>query len=148
MPRSERIERGCPCRRLKLRQMRTQRVQIKGVLRWLVRWAGTRDFCPALAALVGTVQNIFFLTVHYFNLFVPIAQQPGQAVVLGRLSLCVSGPVSNDTGWRKKINQSQPLWRSNYVFRTNGSSPLVFSRSFFQSSVSRECFEENVMFIK
>ncbi len=39
----------------------------KGVLPWLVRWAcraGTRDFCPALAALVSTVQNIF--TVHYF----------------------------------------------------------------------------------
>jgi hypothetical protein len=32
-----------------------------GVLTWLVRWAcraGTRDFCSALAALVGPVQNI------------------------------------------------------------------------------------------
>jgi hypothetical protein len=27
-------------------------------LRWVPR-AGTRDFCPALAALVGPVQNIF-----------------------------------------------------------------------------------------
>ncbi len=29
----------------------------------MVRWAcraGTRDFCPALAALVGPVQNMFF----------------------------------------------------------------------------------------
>jgi hypothetical protein len=45
---------------------------MKRVLRWLVHWApraGTIAFCPALAALV------------------PIAQQPGQAVVLGRLSL-------------------------------------------------------------
>ena len=33
--------------------------------------------------------NIFFFTVQYFNLRVPIAQQPGQAVVLGRLSLNV-----------------------------------------------------------
>jgi hypothetical protein len=50
--------------------MGTQRVQMKGVLSWLVRLAfraGTRDFCSALAALVGPVQNILFLTVHYFN---------------------------------------------------------------------------------
>jgi hypothetical protein len=47
--------------------------------------AGTRDFCPAL--------NIFFLTPHYFSSFVPIAEQPGQAAVLGclPLSVCVSG---------------------------------------------------------
>jgi hypothetical protein len=70
--------------------MKTQRVQMKGVLPQLFDWAcraGTRDFCPALAALVGPVQNIFFLTVHYFHSFVPIAQQAGQAVGLGRLSL-------------------------------------------------------------
>jgi hypothetical protein len=56
----------------------------------LVRWArsaGTRDFCPALAALVGQVQNNFFLTVHYFTSFVPIALQAGQAVVPRRLSI-------------------------------------------------------------
>jgi hypothetical protein len=66
---------------------------MKGVLSWLVRWAcraATRDFCSSLAALVGLVQNIlFFLTVHYLNSFVPIAQQAGQAAVLGRLSLSV-----------------------------------------------------------
>ncbi len=70
--------------------MGTRRVQIKGVLPWLVPWAcraSTRDFCSALAALVGPVQNIFFHTVHCFNAFVPIAQQAGQAAVLGRLSL-------------------------------------------------------------
>jgi hypothetical protein len=58
---------------------------MKGVLPWLVHWAchaGTRDFCSALAALVGPVQNNFFFTVHYFNAFVPIAQQ---YFVLGRL---------------------------------------------------------------
>ncbi len=49
--------------------------------------ASTRNFCPALAALVGPVQNIFFLTVHHFNSFVPIAQQSGQAAMLGCLSL-------------------------------------------------------------
>ncbi len=47
----------------------------------------TRDFCSALAALVGPVQNIYFLNVHFFSSFVPIAQQAGQAAVLGRLSL-------------------------------------------------------------
>jgi hypothetical protein len=56
----------------------------------LVRWArhaSTIDFCPALAALVGPVQNIIFLTIHFFALFVPITQQAGQAVMPGLLSL-------------------------------------------------------------
>jgi hypothetical protein len=60
---------------------------------WLIRWAcrtGTcdfRDFCSALDALVGSIQNIFFLVLHYLNSFAPLAQQAGQTVVLGRLSL-------------------------------------------------------------
>jgi hypothetical protein len=52
---------------------------MEGILPWLVRWAcrmGTRYFCPALAALVGPVQNIFFLTVHFFN-FCPCAAYIG-----------------------------------------------------------------------
>jgi hypothetical protein len=48
---------------------------MKGALPWLVHWArhaGTRDVCPALAALVGQVQNFLFLTVHYiFHLIRP-----------------------------------------------------------------------------
>jgi hypothetical protein len=52
-----------------------------------------RFFFPALAALVSPVQNIIFLTVHLFTLLVPFAQQPGQAGVLGRLSLCLSSPT-------------------------------------------------------
>jgi hypothetical protein len=87
----ERPERGGPCCLLKLRQMGTYRVKMKGVIPWLVRWAcraGTRDFYPALAALVRPVQNIFFLTVHFSTIcFDHIDQQPGQAVVPGRLSL-------------------------------------------------------------
>jgi hypothetical protein len=66
--------------------MGTQRGQIKVVLSWLVCRAcsaGTRDFYSALAALVGPVQNIFFLTVHYFSSFAPIAHQAGQVAVLG-----------------------------------------------------------------
>jgi hypothetical protein len=63
---------------------------MKEVLPWLVRWthrANTIDFCPALAALVSPVLKIIFLTEHYFTLLVPIAQQPGQAIEPGRLSL-------------------------------------------------------------
>jgi hypothetical protein len=64
---------------------------MKGVLTvlgwfWACR-ASTRDFCSALAVLVSPVQNIFFLTVHYFNSLVPIAHQAGQTAVLDRLSL-------------------------------------------------------------
>jgi hypothetical protein len=60
---------------------------MKGVFLWLFRWArrtGTRDFCPALATLVVP---LFSLTVHYFTLFFPIAQQAGKAVVPRRLSI-------------------------------------------------------------
>ncbi len=46
-----------------------------------------KGFFSALAAQVGPVQNILFLTVHCFNAFVPITQPAGQAAVLGRLSL-------------------------------------------------------------
>jgi hypothetical protein len=48
------------------------------------------SYCLALAACSSqhsTVQNIIFLAAHVFTSLVPIAQQPGQAVVLGRLSL-------------------------------------------------------------
>jgi hypothetical protein len=51
--------------------------------------AGTIDFCPALAALISPVKKIIFLTEHFFTLLIPIAQQAGQAGVLGRLSLCL-----------------------------------------------------------
>jgi hypothetical protein len=67
---------------------------MKGVLPWLLRLArraGTRDFCPALAC---SSQPIIFLTVHFSTLLVPIAQQPGQAVVLGRLSLSLGRSVN------------------------------------------------------
>jgi hypothetical protein len=48
---------------------------------------GTRDFCPALATIVGLVQNMCFFTIHYFTSFVLIAQQAGQTVMPGHLSL-------------------------------------------------------------
>ncbi len=70
--------------------METQQVHMKGFLSWLVRWArcaSPRDFCPALAAVVGSVKNLFFRTVHFFTSFVHIAQQAGQAAVPRCLSL-------------------------------------------------------------
>jgi hypothetical protein len=93
MRNSERLVRGRPRYLLKLRRMGTQRGQIIGFLPWLVRWtsrAGKIDFCPAFVVLVSPVRGIIFLTVHFFTLFVLIAQQPGQAGLLGRLSLAES----------------------------------------------------------
>ena len=52
------------------------------VLPWLFRWAcraSTIDFCPVLAAPVSPVQIIIS----------PHCPYPGQAVVMGRLSLCL-----------------------------------------------------------
>jgi hypothetical protein len=69
--------------------MGTQGEQIKGVLPLLVPWAcraSTRDFCSALAALVGPVQNSFYLPGHSFKTFAPDSQLAGQAAMLGRLS--------------------------------------------------------------
>ena len=67
----------------------TLRVYRKGVLPRLVCWArhaSTIELCPDLAPLVKRQprKNIIFITSHFFTLLVP-----GQAVVLGRLSLCV-----------------------------------------------------------
>ncbi len=105
----ERLERGGPSWLLKLRWVGTQRVQMKGDHPWLVRCVcrarykifffslgGSlclscryKRFSSALAALIGPVQNCFFLTVHFFNSFETIAQNAGQAAVLGRLSLSI-----------------------------------------------------------
>ncbi len=49
----------------------SKRTKLIGALPWLVRWAcraGTRYFCFALTALVSPVQNIIFLTAHFFTL--------------------------------------------------------------------------------
>ncbi len=54
-------------------KMGTQRVQMKGVLPWLVCWArraGTRDFYPALAALVSPIQNILFSSPYTISIYV------------------------------------------------------------------------------
>jgi hypothetical protein len=94
---------------------------MKGVLPWLVHCAVCilcryKDFFFALAALVGPVQNIIFLTVHFFNSFVLISQQDGQAVVLGHLSLSMCllllacplyCPAGGEGGWSKIIRQKK-----------------------------------------
>jgi hypothetical protein len=96
--------------------MVTQRVQIKGVLPWLVRWAcrsGTIHFCSAFAALFGPGQYNFFLTIHYFHSFVPIAQQAWQAAVLGRLSLSMclweELPLVDSNPVQKQVERSGGL---------------------------------------
>ncbi len=93
----ERLERGGPRWPLKLRWMGTQRVQMKEVLPWLVRWAccsGTRDFSSALAALVGTVQNIFS---SQYSILVPLSKSPSkmgrQPYWVSCLLVCVSDYV-------------------------------------------------------
>jgi hypothetical protein len=64
---------------------------MKGVLPFLVRWACRADkrflFCLGCSCRLNP--KYLFPTVHYFNSFVPIAQQAGhwQAAVLGRLSI-------------------------------------------------------------
>jgi hypothetical protein len=76
--------------------MGTQRVLMKGGPSWLVRWAlraGTRDFCPALAALVGPVQNICFSTLYTIsiNLSPSPSKLDRQSCRIGCLFICVSG---------------------------------------------------------
>ncbi len=75
------IEGAGPCWLLKLRWMGTERVQMKGVLPWLVPWAGradTRDFRSALVAPVSPVQIFFFSP---YTLSIPLSPSPSK---LGR----------------------------------------------------------------
>jgi hypothetical protein len=68
-------------------QMEAQRM--KGVFSWLVPLAccaGKKDFCPALAALVGPVQNIFSSP---YTISMHLSPSPSRPVVLGRLALGV-----------------------------------------------------------
>jgi hypothetical protein len=73
-----------------------------GVLPWLVRFVSS-----CLGCSVSPIQNIFFLTVHYFNLCILIAQQLGQAVVQGRLSLnvCQVRAVNHTDGRNLQLTQ-------------------------------------------
>jgi hypothetical protein len=106
--------------------MGNQRGQMKGVLPWLVRWsrpAGTIDFCPALAALVSPVQNIIFLTPHFFTIFVPITQQPGQA---GCLCVSVLGSIRSTP--RARVADPDPY----FAVLTSFDIKLTFLTNFCQ----------------
>jgi hypothetical protein len=72
--------------------MGTHGVHMKKAIPWLVRWArsaDTRDFVLPWK-LWSASTKYFFLAANYFTLFVSIAQQPGQAVVPGFVSLNMS----------------------------------------------------------
>jgi hypothetical protein len=57
-------------------------------------------------SIVGPVQKYFFLPVHYFNSFVPIAQQVGrQSRRVSCLLLCVSGIEKPD---KKNLSRKEP----------------------------------------
>jgi hypothetical protein len=87
---------GGPCSLLKLRQMGSLRVHMKVIFPWLVRYAsriGRRDFCPALTALIGLVQNIFIprSTLISFYLSSSPSKLDRQSCWTTCLLVCVSG---------------------------------------------------------
>jgi hypothetical protein len=73
---------------------------MKGVLPCLVRWAcraATRDFYPALADLVGPVQNIFSLAIHSSVHLSPSPRKLGrQSCWVACLLICVSGILTKN----------------------------------------------------
>ncbi len=64
-------------------------LEMKGVLPWFVL-ASRRAFLSCLCCSSQPSTTYYFLNVHYFSSFVPIAQQAGQAVVPSCLSFNVS----------------------------------------------------------
>jgi len=83
-------DRAGPCWLLTLRIIGTQGVHMKGAFPWLVCWApcaGTRNFYPAMAALVRPSTNIFS-SPYTFSLYLSPSpsELAGQAVVPCRLS--------------------------------------------------------------
>jgi hypothetical protein len=75
--------------------MEAKGVYVKGALPWVVRWArcaGKSDFCPALADLVGAVQNIFsaqeIISLYLSSLPSKLGRQSCRVACL---LICVSG---------------------------------------------------------
>ncbi len=119
-----------PCWLLKLRWMGTQRGQMKGILSWLVCWAGradTRDFCSTLAALVGPVLTKYFFphrTLFHF--------------------LCPHRPASW-AGSRAGLSLSVCLWIPSYPFLN--SIPASSDKEEFESRQMKQCWiQELVVF--
>ncbi len=87
------------------------------------------NFCSALAALVSQ-NKILFSSPHTYTLnLVPIAQQPGQAAVLGRLSLCICLCLSLTHQWLyRPISLCQPAQVRHYTLGLSYST-VVFSQA-------------------
>ncbi len=75
-----------------LRQMGTQRVQMKGILPWLVRWAlhaGTRDFFLSFLGCSSPPSTKYFFPRRALFISIQLSPSPTK---LGRLPLtCLSG---------------------------------------------------------
>ncbi len=89
---AERLERGGPCWLLKLMQIGTQGVHMKGVLPWLALLM-VQEICILLCCSSLPSKNYFFPNRTLFHFVCLIALQAWQAVVPRRLSfnmcLCV-----------------------------------------------------------
>ncbi len=100
---SERPERGGPCWLLKLRQMGTNEVQMKGVLPWLF-FVGLscrhKRFSSCLGCSSQPSNKYFFPHRHPISLYLspPIALQPGQSGMQACRVACLS-PVSASSAW-------------------------------------------------
>ncbi len=81
--------------------MGTQRVQIKAVLPMLVRWACRANFCPALAALVGPVQNIFS---SLYTILIHLSPSPSMLRAASRAGSPVSLYVSFFFGFPHEVS--------------------------------------------
>jgi hypothetical protein len=101
--RPERLEKGGPCWLLKLRQMGTQREQIKRVLPWLVRLIVAcryKSFLFCLGcSIVGPEQNILFPHRTLFQFLCPHrpaswAGSRAGSLVSWYVSLCLSSRAS------------------------------------------------------
>ncbi len=151
--RPERLERGGPYWQLKLRWMGTERVQMKGVLPWLVRLfvrhvVLVQEVLLRLGCTSRPNTTFIFLTVHYFNAFVshrPAGWAGSRAGSPVSYSMCLwlrpSETTSKQKVWPLPILFPQQLscflirstvikWRNEYW--TARPSPLLLNilRSF------------------
>ncbi len=107
-----------------------------------------RDFCVALAALVGPVQNIFFLTVHNFNSFVPMCPASWEGSRAGSpvsYPMCVSGPpLPPISPHHQKFIIKAPLLHpiGSYTIKIFIPSPLRSARLSRQLEKQFLCFTE------
>jgi hypothetical protein len=96
--RAERLERGCPLLAVETevngdsKNTNEKSLSLVGSLRLSCQYKRFL-FCLG-CSIVGSLQNIFFLTVLSISILLSLAQQAGQAAVLGRLSLCTVQYVS------------------------------------------------------